>query len=131
MRVYVTSSLSTTDSEVNGLCFDGIISNKSEDTNDSLRAHLGGIRRLLIQLVSVAVASIIGQVIHCSNKSLCLFSCSYREDLGIVIMGSCLQLCDTIKCNLEHISDWINRTGQLCGKCSKEILCPSSLLIIW
>ena len=122
LSLCVTSGLCTTDSE---LCFDETISNKSEDASDSSLCPPWKYQKTPNS--TCECGSSIGQVVHCSNKSVCLFSChcmSYSEDLGTVIMGSCPHLCENVfyykvHRNLDHICNQINRTGQLCGKCSK------------
>ena len=55
--------------------------------------------------------------------SLVATVCLYSEDLGTVVMGSCPYLCENvyyikIHRNMDRICNQINRTGQLCGKCS-------------
>ena len=123
LSLCVTSGLYTTDSE---LYFDGTINNKSEDANDSSLCPPWKYQKTPYS--TCECGSSIGQVVHCSNKSVCLFSChcmSYSENLGTVIMGSCPHLCENVfyykvlHHNLDCICNQI-RTGQLCGKCFKR-----------
>ena len=121
-----TPAFCTADSSgLSKFCFDGIISNHSEDANDSSSCPPWKYRKTPTS--PCECGNSIGEVVQCSNGSVCLFSChcmSYSEKLGTVIMGPCPHLCENyfyfkIHHNMDHICNQINRTGQLCGKCSE------------
>ena len=77
----------------------------------------------------------IGQVVSCKNRSVDIFTChcmSYSEHHETVIMGSCPFLCMNvfyfkIPPQLDSMCNEVNRTGQLCGSCSKGYA-PACLL---
>ena len=129
LSLSITHGLCAVDSEItdsNWLCFDGTIADRV-NTDKSLSCLPWKYRKTPNS--TCECGSSIGQVVQCSNKSVCLFSChcmSYSEDLGTVIMGSCPYLCENvyyikIHRNMDRVCNQINRTGQLCGKCSMDM----------
>ena len=127
LSLSITVSLCS-DTEVNGFCFDDAAADSdSEDTNDSslLRCPLWKYKKTPDS--SCQCGSSIGQVVQCTNHSVYIFTChcmSYSEELGMDIMGSCPFLCENVYFikvhpNLDYLCNQINRTGQLCGKCSE------------
>ena len=114
------------DTEANGFCFDDATADSdSVDTNESSLCPPWKYQKTPNS--TCECGSSIGQVVQCTNHSVYIFTChcmSYSEELGMDIMGSCLFLCENaffikVHPNQDHLCNQINRTGQLCGKCSK------------
>ena len=127
-KLLVLLSLSITTSfcntELNGLLFDEPTAD-SVDTNDSSSCPPWKYQKTPNS--TCECGSSIGQVVRCTNCSVYIlpYHCmSYSEDLGTVIMGSCPFLCENVfyirvQRNLDRICNQLNRTGQLCGRCSE------------
>ena len=127
-KLLVLLSLSITTSfcntELNGLLFDEPTAD-SVDTNDSSSCPPWKYQKTPNS--TCECGSSIDRVVRCTNSSVYILPChcmSYSEDLGTVIMGSCPFLCENVfyikvQCNLDRLCNQINRTGQLCGRCSE------------
>ena len=127
LSLSITVSLCS-EPEVNGVCFDDTAADSdsvSVDTNHSSSCSLWKYKKTPDS--SCECGSSIGQVVQCTNHSVYIFTChcmSYSEELGMDIMGSCPFLCENVyfikvHSNLDYLCNQINRTGQLCGKCSE------------
>ena len=125
LSLSITFSLCS-DTEANGFCFDDATADSDiVDTNDSSLCPPWKYQKAPNS--TCECGSSIGQVVQCTNHSVYIFTChcmSYSEELGMDIMGSCPFLCENaffikVHPNQDHLCNQINRTGQLCGKCSK------------
>ena len=125
LSLSITVSLRS-DTEVNEFCFDDAAADSdSVDTNDSSLCPLWKYKKTPDS--SCECGSSIGQVVRCTNHSVYIFTChcmSYSEELGMDIVGTCPFLCENlyfikVHPNLDYLCNQINRTGQLCGKCSE------------
>ena len=128
LRLTIRFSLCTddTDSEVTGICFEDTSgASDNMDTNDTSLCPPWKYKKTPNS--TCECGSSIGQVVQCTRHSVYIFTChcmSYSEELGMDIMGSCPFLCANVfyikvHSNMDRICNQINRTGQLCGKCSE------------